>query len=174
MRKTLLPPHTAVPPASLLHRLQIGGMPGPVVLDYATVAKNNSLYNTLPIFNLWVAGEVMASLVSTYGARRISGMQEVADHKARLLYAALDRHPDVYRVVPARQVRSRMNVCFRVHGGDAVREKEFLAAAERRLLLGLKGHRSVGGIRASNYNAVPVDHVLKLVQYLDDYAAGLT
>lgn len=172
VRKSLLPPKTAVPPTSLLHRLKIGGLPGPVVLDYATIAKNNSLYNTLPIFNLWIAGQVMASLVNTYGAKKVSGQEEVADHKAQLLYAVLDKYPQIYRVVPDKSVRSRMNVCFRVHGGDAEREKEFMAGAEKRLLKGLKGHRSVGGIRASNYNAVPVENVHKLVKYLENYASG--
>lgn len=65
-----------------------------------------------------------------------------------------------------------MNICFRVHGGDAEKEKDFLTGAEKRLLQGLKGHRSVGGIRASNYNAVPLRNVEKLVKYLEDYATG--
>lgn len=65
-----------------------------------------------------------------------------------------------------------MNICFRVGGGDAEKEKAFIAGAEKRLLQGLKGHRSVGGIRASNYNAVPVKNVEKLVQYLVDFAEG--
>jgi phosphoserine aminotransferase len=66
-----------------------------------------------------------------------------------------------------------MNICFRVHGGDAEKEKDFLGGAEKRMLQGLKGHRSVGGIRASNYNAVPMENVEKLVKYLVDYAEGL-
>ncbi|KAL2216927.1 pyridoxal phosphate-dependent transferase [Thermoascus aurantiacus ATCC 26904] len=172
VRKSLLPPHTATPPASFLHRLNIGGLPGPIVLDWATAAKNNSLYNTLPIFNLWVAGQVVASLVNTYGAKKVSGQEEIAARKAELIYAALDKYPQVYRVVPDKSVRSRMNICFRVHGGDAEKEKEFLAGAEKRLLQGLKGHRSVGGIRASNYNAVPLENVERLVKYLEDYATG--
>ncbi|KAF2443660.1 hypothetical protein P171DRAFT_486382 [Karstenula rhodostoma CBS 690.94] len=62
-----------------------------------------------------------------------------------------DKYSDIYRVVPDKTVRSRMNICFRVHGGDADKEKAFLAGAEKQGLLGLKGHRSVGGIRASNF-----------------------
>jgi phosphoserine aminotransferase len=140
------------------------------VLDYAAIAKNNSLYNTLPIFSLWIAGQVMARLVQTFGDQKIRGQEEIATHKAALIYQVLDRYPRVYRVVPDRSVRSRMNICFRVSSGDVEKEKEFLAGAEKRLLQGLKGHRSVGGIRASNYNAVSLENVQRLVQYLEDYA----
>ncbi|OAT14326.1 phosphoserine aminotransferase [Blastomyces gilchristii SLH14081] len=90
----------------------------------------------------------------------------------QLLYATLDKYPQVYGVVPHKSVRSRMNICFRVYGGDAEKEKVFLAGAEKRLLQGLKGHRSVGGIRISNYNAVPVENVEKLAAYLEDFANG--
>ncbi|KAI9934144.1 hypothetical protein ASPWEDRAFT_36168 [Aspergillus wentii DTO 134E9] len=172
IKKSLLPPQTATPPAPLLQRLNIGGLPGAVVLDYATIAKNNSLYNTLPIFNLWVAGQVMADLVSAYGAQKISGQEEISNRKANIIYSVLDKYPQVYRVVPDKSVRSRMNICFRVHGGDAEKEKEFLAGGEKLLLQGLKGHRSVGGMRASNYNAVPLENVQKLAKYLEDYATG--
>ncbi|OAX80135.1 phosphoserine transaminase [Emergomyces africanus] len=172
IRKSLLPPQTATPSPDLLRKLDIGGMPGPIMFDYATIAKNNSLYNTLPIFNLWIAGEVIARLVQTYGDKKVSGQEEVANHKATLLYGVLDKYPQVYGIVPHKSVRSRMNLCFRVYGGDAEKEKAFLAGAEKRLLQGLKGHRSVGGIRISNYNAVPVENVEKLVVYLEDYANG--
>lgn len=142
------------------------------MLDYATIAKNNSLYNTLPIFNLWIAGQVMADLMSAFATQKVSGQEEIANTKAQLIYAALDKYPEVYRVVPDKSVRSRMNICFRVHGGDDAKEKEFLAGAEKRFLQGLKGHRSVGGMRASNYNAVPLENVQKLVKYLEDFATG--
>ena len=141
------------------------------MLDYATIAKNNSLYNTLPIFNLWVAGKVMGDLVDTFGAQKVGGQEKIADQKAGLIYGALDKYPQVYQVVPDKAVRSRMNICFRVCGGDDAKEKEFIAGAEKRSLQGLKGHRSVGGMRASNYNAVPLENVQKLVEYLENFAA---
>lgn len=172
IRKDLLPPHTATPKPSLLRQLNLGGIPGPIVLDYATIAKNNSLYNTLPIFNLWVAGEVMVNLVNQYGTQKVVGQEDISNKKAQLIYEALDKYSSVYTVVPEKSARSRMNICFRVHGGDEAKEKEFIAGAEKRLLQGLKGHRSVGGIRASNYNAVPLENVEKLVQLLGDYANG--
>jgi phosphoserine aminotransferase len=148
IRKSLLPPVIASPAPSLLRSLGIPN--GPVVLDYATIAKNNSLYNTLSIFDVWIAGQVMEALLKTFGAKKVSGMQEVADAKAKAVYAALDKYPEVYRVVPDKSVRSRMNICFRVHDGDAEKEKVWLQRAEDRGLMGLKGHRSVGGIRCSN------------------------
>ncbi|KAI9742074.1 MAG: mitochondrial Homoaconitase [Cirrosporium novae-zelandiae] len=169
IRKSLLPPQTVVPPSSIFHEIGLGGLPGPITLDYPTMAKNNSLYNTLPIFNLWVAGQVMARSISTWGDKKISGQEEAANAKAKLLYGVLDKYPQVYRVVPDRSVRSRMNICFRIYRGDTEKEKEFLAGAEKRMLQGLKGHRSVGGIRASNYNAVPMENVEKLAKYLQDY-----
>lgn len=133
---------------TLLRRLHLPV--GPVVLDWPTIAKNNSLYNTLPIFDVWIAGQVMKNLVEAYGAKAVGGQEEVSNKKAELLYSTLDRYPQVYKVVPSIGSRSRMNICFRVHGGDADKEKAFLAGAEKKMLLGLKGHRSVGGIRASN------------------------
>ena len=170
IRKSLLPPHTATPSPAVQRKMNLGGLPGPVVLDYATIAKNNSLYNTLPIFNLWIAGQVMASLVGAFGAKKVGGQEEVANQKAKLIYDVLDKYPDIYRVVPDKSVRSRMNICFRVHGGNEEKEKAFLAGAEKQLLQGLKGHRSVGGIRASNYNAVPVENVERLAKYLETFA----
>lgn len=148
MRKSLLPPHSTPASPDLLRQLNLSV--GPVVLDYATIAKNNSLYNTLPIFDVWVAGQVMSGLVNTFGAKRIGGQEEISDEKANLIYGTLDKYSEVYRVVPSKAARSRMNICFRVNGGDADKEKAFLAGAEKQGLLGLKGHRSVGGIRASN------------------------
>jgi phosphoserine aminotransferase len=148
LRKSLLPPHSTPASPDLLRELNLAV--GPIVLDYPTIAKNNSLYNTLPIFDVWVAGQVMSGLVNSYGTKRIGGQEDVSDEKARLIYDAIEKYPDVYRVVPDKSVRSRMNICFRVNGGDADKEKAFLLGAEKKGLLGLKGHRSVGGIRASN------------------------
>jgi phosphoserine aminotransferase len=148
MRKSLLPPHSTPASPDLLRELNLAV--GPIVLDYPTIAKNNSLYNTLPIFDVWVAGQVMSGLVNSYGAKRIGGQEEVSNEKACLIYETLEKYSSVYQVVPDKSVRSRMNICFRVHGGDADKEKAFLAGAEKKGLLGLKGHRSVGGIRASN------------------------
>ena len=126
----------------------------------------DSLYNTLPIFSVWIAGEVMRGLLAVHGDSKVAGQEAVSNAKAETIYSVLDANPNVYQPVNDRSVRSRMNICFRVK--DAATEKEFLEGAEARMLLGLKGHRSVGGIRASNYNAVgdfvvSLFHVLSLV-----------
>ncbi|KAG9718510.1 phosphoserine aminotransferase, partial [Aureobasidium melanogenum] len=146
---------------------------GPVVLDWPTIAKNNSLYNTLPIFDVWIAGQVMQSLISkaSTSGPKIATQQTESEHKASLLYGILDKYP-VYHVVPDKTVRSKMNICFRI-GSDEDRddkEKKFLAGANDRLLLGCKGHRSVGGCRISNYNAVSVEKVEKLAKWLEEFA----
>ena len=170
--KRFLPPHAEMAKPTILRKL--GFSVGPVVLDWPTVAKNDSLYNTLPIFDVWMAGKVMARLLSIHCAvedPRISSQERESGRKARMLYAVLDQS-DAYEVVPTRNARSRMNVCFRVKGGDVEAEKTFLKGAEERGLLGLKGHRSVGGIRISNYNAVPVEAVEVLANYLEVFARG--
>lgn len=114
----------------------------------------------------------MVDLVKTYQAQKVQGQELVANKKAESLYSVLDAHPEVFQVVPDKSVRSRMNVCFRVRGGDSTAEKAFLEGAEKRHLQGLKGHRSVGGIRASNYNAVPVENVERLTEYLKAFASS--
>ena len=172
VRKSLLPPQQKAASSQLLRSL---GLPnGPVVLDYATIAKNNSLYNTLPIFDVWIAGRVMADLVTKHATQRIGGQEAIADKKANLLYSTIEKYPDVYQIVPAKPSRSRMNICMRVRRGDAETEKAFLKGAEAQYLMGLKGHRSVGGIRISNYNAVELKAVEKLLSYLDSFARAPT
>ena len=167
VRKDLL---TTVPSSPFLHALGIWSPP--TILNWPVIAKNNSLYNTMPIFSIWIAGEVMRSLISTHGTQKLAGQEALSNAKAKTIYDILDAHPDVYQVVPHKSVRSRMNICFRVRGGDAASEKAFLEGAEKRMLQGLKGHRSVGGIRASNYNAVPMANVQKLAEYLKEFAGG--
>jgi len=178
IRKSLL---DLVPPPTFLHQLSSviptsGALP-PIMFSFSTIASNNSLYNTLPIFNLYVATLVLQSLVANFGT--VSGQEDVADKKAKSIYDTLDAYPDLYHVVPDKNVRSRMNICVRIIAGpkseggvtpDEAKEKAFLAGAEKRSLLGLKGHRSVGGIRISNYNAVPVVNVQKLVDWLNEFA----
>lgn len=166
VRKDLL---SQIPPPSFLHA--VGVWSPPTILNWSIIAKNNSLYNTLPIFSVWIAKQVLKSLLATHGAAKIAGQEAVSDDKARTLYAILERHP-VYRIVPKASARSRMNLCFRIGEDDENSEKAFLAGAEARGLLGLKGHRSVGGIRISNYNAVSVKDVERLGEYLVEFAEG--
>ncbi|KAF9881137.1 phosphoserine aminotransferase [Colletotrichum karsti] len=166
IKKSLL---AAQPSPALMRKL---GLPiSPIVLSYETIAKNNSLYNTLSIFDVYVAGQVLKKLLRTF-PNKVDGQQAVADKKASLIYAALEAHPNVYRIVPDKSVRSRMNICFRVtKGGDVdATEKSFLKEATAQGLTGLKGHRSVGGIRASNYNSIPLEGAEKLAAFIQSFA----
>ncbi|KAI8234854.1 Phosphoserine aminotransferase [Colletotrichum sp. SAR 10_96] len=166
IKKSLL---AAQPSPALMRKL---GLPiSPIVLSYETIAKNNSLYNTLSIFDVYVAGQVLKKLLRTF-PDKAAGQEAVANKKASLIYTALEAHPDVYRIVPDKSVRSRMNICFRVtKGGDVdATEKAFLKNATSIGLTGLKGHRSVGGIRASNYNSIPLEGAEKLAAFIESFA----
>lgn len=166
IRKSLLPPNLATPSPKLMRQL---GLPiPPIVLDYATIAKNNSLYNTLSIFDVYIAGLVLKSLLERF-PNKVDGQQAEAEKKAEMIYGALEKHPEIYKIVPDKSVRSKMNICFTIAAPKE--EKKFLDGAAELGLLGLKGHRSVGGIRASNYNSVTVEGAEKLVQYLEKFAS---
>lgn len=123
-----------------------------------------------PIFSIWIAKQVLDSLVATHGAAKVTGQETLANEKAALLYRVLDDNAAVYQVVPDRKARSRMNICFRVQGGDLAAEKTFLDKAQALGFLGLAGHRSVKGVRISNYNSVSLANVQKLAEYLIDFA----
>ena len=91
----------------------------------------------MPIFSIWIAGEVMRGLLSTHGNAKLAGQEALSNAKAETIYRILDANPDIYQPVNHKDVRSRMNICFRVK--DSETEKEFLAGAEKRFLQGLKG-----------------------------------
>ncbi|EXA42389.1 phosphoserine aminotransferase [Fusarium oxysporum f. sp. raphani 54005] len=170
IKKSLLPPKTPQPPPALLRRL---GLPiPPIIFSYETIAKNNSLYNTLSIFDVYIAGQVLKKSLSTYN--KVEGQEAVSAKKAELIYGALDAHHDVYRVVPDKSVRSRMNICFRVtkNGDTDGTEKAFLKEATAQGLTGLKGHRSVGGIRASSYNSISLEGAEKLAKFIETFATS--
>ncbi len=137
----------------------------PTAFDYKTVAANKSMYNTPPTYAIYIAGLVFQWL-KRQGGVAVMEARNVA--KAKLLYDFLDSS-DFYenRVDPA--CRSRMNVPFFLK--DETRNEAFLAGAREAGLLQLKGHKSVGGMRASIYNAMPIEGVHVLVDYLRDFAA---
>jgi phosphoserine aminotransferase len=120
--------------------------------------------------SVYIAGQVLKKLLKTY-ADKVDGQQKVAEKKAAIIYDALEQHPDVYAIVPDKAVRSRMNICFRIKTADNpdINEKRFLELASKRGLTGLKGHRSVGGIRASNYNSIPLSGAEKLSEFLHEF-----
>ncbi|KAI1075926.1 phosphoserine aminotransferase [Whalleya microplaca] len=171
IKKSLLPPACPQPSPALLRKL---GLPSPpIIFSYETIAKNNSLYNTLSIFDVYIAGQVLKSLLNTY-SDKVDGQQAVSEKKAAIIYEALEAHSDTYKIVPDKSARSRMNICFRVIKGNNVdtAEAEFLKQATALGLTGLKGHRSVGGVRASNYNSVPLAGAQKLADFIRDYATA--
>lgn len=141
------------------------GQPAPsAMLDYATHAKAGSMYNTPPTYAIYLAGLVFRRLLDTGG---LAGAERRNIAKAALLYDFLDSG-DFYANPVAKPDRSRMNVPFTL--ADPGLDTEFLAGAAERGLVQLKGHRSVGGMRASLYNAMPLAGVQALVEYLADFA----
>ncbi len=138
--------------------------PVPTMLRYATHAKNRSLYNTPPTFAIYMVNLVLKWIKSRGGA---AAMEARNREKAGLLYAAIDASGGFYRGCAQPGSRSIMNVTFRL--ADEELEKRFLAEAAENGFVGLKGHRSVGGLRASIYNAVPVEHVRALVDFMNDF-----
>ena len=136
----------------------------PSAFNYKTVADNGSMFNTPPTYAIYIAGLVFQWLKAQGG---VAAMEARNIAKAELLYGCLDGS-GFYSNRVAPEGRSRMNVPFFLH--DERLNEVFLAGAKERSLLQLKGHKSVGGMRASIYNAMPLDGVQALVAYLKDFA----
>lgn len=137
----------------------------PTMLKYSTHLKNNSLYNTPPTFGIYMIALVMDWIEAEGG---VVAIEERNEAKARLLYQAIDRGDFYYGPAEAPD-RSYMNVNFRIHGDNEALEKKFAQEAEAAGLSGLKGHRSVGGLRASIYNAMPLEGVQALVDFMGEF-----
>jgi phosphoserine aminotransferase len=137
----------------------------PTMLSYATHAKNASLYNTPPTFGVYMLGLVLRWIEERGG---LPAMQKANEEKAALLYSAIDNSGGFYTGHAEPASRSIMNVTFRLP--DEAREKAFLAEAQHQGMLGLAGHRSVGGCRASIYNAVPLASCRALAELMADFA----
>ncbi|UGQ47550.1 3-phosphoserine/phosphohydroxythreonine transaminase [Massilia endophytica] len=136
----------------------------PSAFDWKNVADNESMYNTPPTYGIYIAGLVFKWLKKQGG---VAAMEQRNIEKAKLLYAALDAD-DFYQNRVAKEYRSRMNIPFYLR--DESQNEAFLAGAKARGLLQLKGHKSVGGMRASIYNAMPIEGVQALVDYLNEFA----
>ncbi len=135
----------------------------PVMLQYGTHIPEKSLYNTPPCFTIYMVGLVMKWLVSLGGLAAIDAINE---RKAGKLYAEIDRS-GFYKGHAAKDARSRMNVTFRLGTEDL--EAKFVKESKAAGLDGLKGHRSVGGLRASIYNAFPEEGVDALVSFMQEF-----
>lgn len=138
----------------------------PVMLDYQTMAENDSMYNTPPCYPIYIAKLVYEWVIGLGG---LDAMKKINEKKAALLYDYLDGND--YYIAPAeKEARSMMNVTFVT--GDTDLDKKFAKEADAAGFKNIKGHRSVGGMRASIYNAMPIEGVEKLVQFMKDFAAA--
>ncbi|MCD6302558.1 MAG: 3-phosphoserine/phosphohydroxythreonine transaminase [Anaerolineae bacterium] len=136
----------------------------PGILRYRTHADSKSLYNTPPVFGVYMMKLVLEWIKSKGG---LAGVEKMNRHKKDLLYGAIDAAPDFYLGAADRDSRSWMNVTMRLPNEDL--EGRFIAEAAKEGLLGLKGHRSVGGIRFSIYNAVTVEDIQKTVDFMERF-----
>jgi phosphoserine aminotransferase len=136
----------------------------PLMLDYRLQVENTSLYNTPPCFTIYVCGLVLKRL------RDLGGLEAVArtnSAKAKIVYGAIEQSGGFYRGHAAPESRSKMNVTFRLPSEEL--EKLFARQAEAQGLSGLKGHRSLGGIRASIYNAFPLEGADALAGFMREF-----
>lgn len=146
------------------------GNPGlTAYLDYRIHAGKASLYNTPPVFSIW-ALSLVTDWVKSQGG--LSAMEELAEKRSSTLYGIIDGSDGFFRCPVAPEYRSKMNVVFRLPS-EAL-EKQFIAEAESRGMSGLKGHRSVGGCRASLYNAMPVDGANTLAEFMKEFKKSNT
>ena len=138
----------------------------PTLLQYRTHIKEKSLYHTPPTFAVYVVGLVLEWIESLGG---IPGIQKRNDAKAKLLYSTIEASGGFYRCPVEATSHSKMNVVFRVAGGDQAVEKQFATEAAAAGLVGTPGHRSVGGMRISLYNAVEPAAVEALTTFMHEF-----
>jgi phosphoserine aminotransferase len=136
----------------------------PTLLRYTTLHKHNSLFNTPPTFTIYVIDLVLTWLEETVGG--LEEMERRNRQKAALIYDVIDTS-DIYCGIAEPGSRSVMNITFRLP--DSKSEERFLAESQRNGLIGLKGHRSIGGCRASIYNAVTLDSVKTLAAFMEEF-----
>ncbi len=136
----------------------------PIILRYATHAKNDSLYNTPPVFAVYLLNLTLGWIADNGGPAALEARNR---EKAALLYDAIDASGGFYRGHAAPDSRSLMNVTFRLPSEDL--EKTFIGAATRRGFVGLAGHRSVGGVRASIYNAMGIEGCTALAEFMREF-----
>ena len=137
----------------------------PTLLKYKTHVDKNSMFNTCPCFNIYMLRNVLAYM------KEIGGLKKVEEHnrkKASIIYSTIDENPGFFRAPVAKDSRSFMNIVFRLPSEEL--EKKFVAGGLERRMLGLKGHRSVGGIRISAYNSCPMEAVEKAAAYMKEFA----
>ena len=137
----------------------------PTMLDLRTHIDGGSMFNTPPVFPIYVMNETLKWLKGIGG---VEAIQKVNQEKAALLYSEIDRNP-LFKGTAAVEDRSLMNVCFVMADGYEHLQDEFMSFAKAKGMTGIKGHRSVGGFRASIYNACPVESVQALVDCMKEF-----
>ncbi|MGM9750641.1 MAG: 3-phosphoserine/phosphohydroxythreonine transaminase [Candidatus Cryptobacteroides sp.] len=137
----------------------------PTMLDYRTHIDKESMFNTPPVFSIFMMNETLKWLKSIGG---VEAIHEINRKKAELLYGEIDRN-SLFVGTAAPEDRSLMNVCFVMAPGREELQDEFMAFAKERKMVGIKGHRSVGGFRASLYNACPIEDVQALVDCMKEF-----
>ena len=136
----------------------------PAMLDYRLLVEKNSLLNTPPVFSIYIVGLVLGWLIERGG---LEGIAHLNERKAGLVYGAIDQSGGFFRGYVLPEDRSRMNVTFALPAPEL--EKAFALEAKQQGLVGVKGHRSKGGLRASIYNALPLEAVEALVQFMTEF-----
>lgn len=137
----------------------------PTMLDYRTHIEGESMFNTPPVFSIFIMCETLKWVKAQGG---VAAIYEHNKKKAALLYNEIDRNP-LFVGTAAKEDRSLMNVCFVMAKGHEALEEEFMTFAKSKGMVGIKGHRSVGGFRASLYNACPVEAVEALVACMQEF-----
>jgi len=137
----------------------------PTMLDYRTHIAEGSMFNTPPVFSIFVMKETLKWVKKMGG---LKAMQRYNERKAGILYDEIDRNK-MFQGTADKEDRSLMNVCFIMTEKYRNREDEFMAFAKERGMVGIKGHRSVGGFRASIYNACPIESVEALVACMQEF-----
>ncbi len=143
----------------------------PTMLRYKTHADANSLFNTPPTFGIYILNLVLEWIKSKGG---IEAIDKLNQEKAKLLYDAIDSSNGFYVGHAQKDSRSLMNVSFNIKDKDAELEAKLLKEADKANMIGLKGHRSIGGLRASIYNAMSLDGVKALVELMQEFAKKYT
>lgn len=139
--------------------------PIPTMLDYRTHIKEGSMFNTPPCLPIFTVKETLKWIKSIGGVKE---MEKINIEKAGLLYAAIDRSK-MFVGTAASDSRSLMNICFVMKEEYKDKEDAFMEFAKGRGMIGIKGHRSVGGFRASTYNALPKESVLALIECMEEF-----
>ena len=145
--------------------LEAGNDSLPAYLSYRTHAEKSSLYNTPPVFSIYAVSLVLSWIKRNGG---VAAMEKTGRSKAALLYAAIEDSESFYTTPVEPSFRSNMNVVFRLSNPDL--DGAFLAESETRSMVGLKGHRSVGGCRASIYNSLPIEWAEELAAFMKEFA----